>query len=283
MADNPYKRQIVNMAITILREGKTSAAGQFHTSIDDTEFADYTTASTQGLQRICFQYPIVLKEVLRDIQPDFAKQFADLSDEILINKEIGSWEYLFEFPSDYLALVSQVAEGNRKQKYDSQELVFDSYAHVVKGTDSQAWYCSADHTAASDNKPITGASYATYWTLYNTDETYGADWTTGWSYKSAQDGKLLAANHYSNDDDDSAYIEYIPYVQAGINDKPLHYTDEFKRAFAVRLAVALTKDPEKQLSLLKRYSLYEKPQTLRVQNMNKYIKPHISTLEARTK
>ncbi len=294
MADNPEKRLIINKAISILREGRTSSAGQFHSSITDAEFADYTTitgSGSQDKQRAVIWYEPTLILVLRDIKPDFAMEFADLGEEILINKEIAGWSYLFEFPDDYLDMVAQVAEGGRSIKvgqaskifkYDHKVMVFDSYAHVVVGTDSQAWYCSTAHTAASANKPITGASYATYWTLYNTDSSFGATWVTGWAYKSSQDGKLLATNSYSNDNGNSAYIKYIPYVQAGINDKPQYYSEEFKQAFAVRLASALTKDLEKQTELLGRYARYEKPEVLRIQQMDKYIKPHITTFEART-
>lgn len=284
MSDNAEKRQICNMAISILREGRTSEAGQYHTEIDDTEFADYTTASTEGLKRICFQYPLILKEVLRDILPDFAKQFADLSDEILIDKEIGSWGYLFELPSDFLEIVNQIAETDRNTKYDKKIMTFDSYAHVVKGTDGQAWKCSTAHTSAAATKPITGADYLTVWELYNTDDAYGANWVTDWSYKVSQDGKLLVTRGYSNADGDSAYIEYIPYVQAGINDKPEFYTDEFKRAFAVRLASALTKNIEKQTGLLQRYALYEKPEVWGSRDRKRYkgnTVPNKSVLTAR--
>jgi len=297
MADNEYKREIVNMALSILREGKTSAAGQFHDTIDDTEFADYKTAATQGLQRICFRYPSVLQTVLRDMKPDFAKQYADLGAEIHINKEISGWDYLFELPSDYLDMIDQVEQGARTIKvgqssrditHDHKVFTFDSYAHVVKGTDDQAWYCKLDHTAAAANKPITGADYATYWTLYDESEYLGADWVSGWSYKASASGRLLATNTYSNNPSatvdssiSSAYIKYIPYVAAGINDKPQYYPEEFKQAFAVRLASALTKDVEKQVGLLQRYEKFEKPAVLRIQNMDKHRKPHRTWMDKR--
>ena len=75
MAANPYKTEIINMAITVLREGRTSVAGQFHSPVDDSVFADYTTAGTKDLERAVFQYPLVLKEVIRDIKPDFSTQY----------------------------------------------------------------------------------------------------------------------------------------------------------------------------------------------------------------
>jgi len=298
MADNQYKREIVNMAISILREGRTSVAGQFYSSIDDTEFADYTTAATQGLQRACFRYASVLKAVLRDIKPDFASgHYADLGAEIRINKEINGWDYLLELPSDYLDLIAQVEQGSRTIKdgqssrevtHDHKVFTFDSYAHVVKGTDDQAYYCKLAHEAAAANKPITGADWETYWTLYDVAAALGADWVSGWSYKASESGLLLATNTYSNNPSatvdssiNSAYIKYIPYVQAGINDKPQYYPEEFKTAQAVRLASALTKDVEKQVGLLRRYKMFEKPEVLRIQNMDKHRKPHKTFLQKR--
>jgi hypothetical protein len=263
MAANTYKTEIANMAVTILRQGKVSDAGQFFDSIDDTEFADYTTVTgtaSQDKQRVCFVYEAILKEVLRDIQPDFAIQYADLAEEIRINKEMASHSLLFELPTNYLDIVDQISQADRSVKYDNEILTFDSYAHVVVGTDDQAWKCIVAHTAADANKPITGASYATYWELYDTDSAYGAAWVANWAYKASESGLLLATSDYSNTAGDSVYIKYLAYVQAGISDKPQFYSPEFKRAVAVRLASALTKDVEKQKELIARYGMYEKPE-----------------------
>ena len=299
MADNEYKREIVNDAITILREGKTSVAGQFHTSIDDSVFNDYSTGSTEGVKRVCREYPLALKEALRDIKPEFAIQYADLGAEIRIDKEINGWDLLFEFPDDYLDMVAQVSEGGRTIKpgqsareptHDHKVFTFDSYAHVVLGTDSQAWKCIVAHTAAAANRPVTGADYATYWELYDVAGSLGATWRSGWSYKASQDGRLLATNTKSNspsatvdDSIESAYIKYIPFVQAGINDKPQFYTEEFRTAFAVKLAGRITKDEIKQFNMLRRYKLYDKPAVLRIQNMDRHKKKHVTVLEARTR
>ncbi|KKL62755.1 hypothetical protein LCGC14_2182030 [marine sediment metagenome] len=287
MAANPEKTEIINMAISVLREGKTSSAGQFYDDITDAEFADYTTitgSGTQGKQRAVFQYEKNFKEVLRDMKPEFARQFADLNEEILINKEIANWLYLFELPTDFFNIVAQVSEDDRTVKYDKQVMTFDSYAHVVVGTDNQSWKCKVAHTAADANKPTTGVDYLTNWELFNTDPLFGATWVSGWAYKTSQDGKLLATSNYSNSDGDSAYIQYIPYVQAGINDKPEFYPDEFKRAFAVRLASALTKDVEKQNGLLARYNNYEKSQAFDTEDKDRFkgnIVPNQNIITAR--
>lgn len=277
MADNPYKREIANMAISILREGRRSDSSLFFDAIDDTEFADWSTATVEDIQQVCLHYPIAIKETLREIKPDFAKQYADLLQEIRINKEIADYNYLFQLPDDFLDMVRQIDEADRTAEYDHKIMVFDSYAHVVAGTDDQAWKCIVEHTASTDDKPITGANYATNWELYNTDGGYGAAWVNEWEYKAAQSGKLLATGEYSNDDGDSAYIEYIPHVQAGINDKPQYYTDEFKLAVAVRLATKLTGDIKQQIALLQRYDLYDKPKVLSIQK--RYIPPKVSILD----
>ena len=299
MADNPYKRDVVNTAISILREGRTSVAGQFHGTIDDSVFNDYATGATEDVKRVCRAYPIVLKLLLRDLKPDRAVQYADLGAEIMINKEVSGWEFLFKLPGDYLDLVAQVREGGRTFKpgqnpkdieIDHKLFKFDSYAHVVEGDDDQAWVCILDHTAADSNKPITGADHLTYWELYDVAKSLGAPWTTGWSYKKSESGLLLATNTYSNEPSEtvdgsvqSAYIKYIPFVQAGINDKPQLYTEEFKNAFAVRLAADITKDPDKQFNMLRRYQLYERPAVLRIQQKDKYVEPIETVFEARSR
>ena len=149
---------------------------------------------------------------------------------------------------------------------------FRGYAHIVTGDDDQTYYCSSDHTSASANEPVSGADYATYWTLYDTDDI-GADWITGWSYKSSETGRLLVTNDYSNspsetvdNDYDSAYIKYIPYQQGEINDEPEHYDEFFSNAFATRLgaelALAIGKDYERRLELIKEYEAIAKPDFL---------------------
>lgn len=299
MADNPYKRDIVNTSISLLREGRTSAAGQFHGEIDDSVFNDYSTGATEDVKRICRAYPIDLKIILRDIKPGRAIQYADLGAEILINKEVSGWEYLFELPADYLDLVAQVIEGSRKFKpgrnpqdvtIDHKLFRFNDYAHTVEGTDDQSWYCTVPHTAAAANKPITGADYLNYWALYDVAKSLGAPWTTGWAYKASESGLLLATNTYSNEPSEtvdgsveSAYIKYIPFVQAGINDKPQYYTEEFKMAFAVRLAADITKDEDKQFNMLRRYQLYDRTAVQRIQQKDKFVQPVVTTFEARTR
>jgi len=290
MADNEEKRALCNRAITILTAGMTAQAGILHTEITDEQFADYTSVTTdQQIKLLCFLYEPVLLKVILDIQPDFAKQFADLGNEICINKEVGDWGLLFELPSNFIedenALIAQISQANRKTKYDCKILTFDGYAHVVKGTDEQSWYCKTDHTAAAANKPITGADYATYWTLYNTDDSYGADWVSGWSYKASQDGKLLAANSYSNLDGDSAYIEYLAYIQAGISDKPAYYPNAFKNAFCTRLAAEMAEDGhdyERRRKLMEEYELIAKPRVWQVQNRNDFEETRPTFLESRT-
>ncbi len=281
--DNSYKREIVNMAIDILREGKSSTAGMFHTSITDAQFADWSSVTgNQDVRKACFNYEPNLLQVLQDIRPDFSRQFADLSDEIMINKEIGSWGRLFEVPTDFLDIVAQIDEGNKDKEFDNDILTFNEYSHVVKGSDEKAWKCKLAHTAASANKPITGASYLTYWELYNTDDAFGADWVSGWAYKASQSGKLLATNNYSNIAGNSAYIQYLAYVQAGISDKPQFYPPTFKQAVAVLLASAMTRDKEKQILLVNRYEALAKPRVYRTENQNQYEPTQPTMFEART-
>ena len=298
MADNAQKRALVNRALLILQAGRTSSARLFFTEITDDEFSDPLTNITTQKDKLaaCVSYEPILLMVLSDIKPDFAKKYADLGAPIRINKEFAEWSYLFEMPSDYDSrlkdAVRQVDQDNHKKTYDFDVLHFESFAHVVSGTDDQAYYCSTAHTSAAATKPITGASYATYWTLYDTDDI-GADWVSGWAYKASETCDLLATSEYSNnpsatvdDDIDSAYIEYIPYTQAGINDKPEYYNEHFKNAFCIRLAAELaidTKDYERRRLLLQEYEMMAKPDFWSAQQSRKYIEEHTTILEARTK
>jgi hypothetical protein len=51
--------------------------------------------------------------------------------------------------------------------------------NVVLGTDSKNYTCYVSHTSADANKPITGASYASYWYQMGAN---GAVWGTGTAY-----------------------------------------------------------------------------------------------------
>lgn len=52
---------------------------------------------------------------------------------------------------------------------------------LVIGSDDKIYKCIAAHTAASANKPITGANYAIYWEDNGTGEA-GKEWVSGTSY-----------------------------------------------------------------------------------------------------
>ena len=54
-----------------------------------------------------------------------------------------------------------------------------SASDEVTGTDGNIYTCIKSHTSASDNKPITGADYTTYWELKGTT---GGTWVTATSY-----------------------------------------------------------------------------------------------------
>lgn len=52
----------------------------------------------------------------------------------------------------------------------------------VTGSDGNAYECILGHTAAADNKPVTGANWETYWQLGTKDYILSADWVSGTSY-----------------------------------------------------------------------------------------------------
>jgi hypothetical protein len=54
---------------------------------------------------------------------------------------------------------------------------------VITGTDALAYRCVRSHTAAADNRPITGANYLLYWELGGSGP---AAWASGSSYVAPQ-------------------------------------------------------------------------------------------------
>jgi hypothetical protein len=299
MADNPEKRAIVNRALAILVGGRTAQTGLAFTSIDNTEFADWTTVSEQNQpdkRLACMLYEDTLKEVLQDIHPDFACEYADLGQVRAVNQEFGGWDYLFELPTDFLCLVKQCTEGNPLgDGFDCEVLDFQGYSHVVAGSDDQSYYCSTDHTSADDasnGQPPDDDGNAN-WTLYSTDAGYGATWAASVAYENDSTGSMLATNHLTDDAGSSAYIRYVAYVQTssdgttpGRSDQPAYYPGAFKYAFAVRLAAAMaqdSKDYERRRMLLEEYEGHAKPRALTVQNRHKARTGHVTVFERRTR
>jgi len=291
MADNPEKRHLANRAIMILNAGKTTNSGLLFSTIDDTEFADYTTvseANSADKRLVCFLYETVLKQVIEQINPDFAIRYADLGQERLVNMESGGWSYLFELPADFLAFRAQVAEGNRKKQFDSEVLFFRNYSHVVVGTDGYAYYCSTAHLSADDTddgQPPDDDGDGN-WTLYSDeDASLGAQWAEEVAYLTANTAWMLGSNDFSNDDGDSAYIKYSGYVQAAFADEPAYYPEEFKNAFACRLAAEMaldSKDYERRRRLLEEYETLHKPACWSVQQGKTYIARPKTVFERRS-
>jgi hypothetical protein len=284
MATNAAKTFMCNLAVSKTKAGLTDVGQNYVNLIDDSYFTDYLavmgSSQNETVKRLCLYYETVLKQCLLDMRPDFAKRFADLGLPIAINKPIADWQYLFDVPSDYLALLCQLSQTRQTQKYDARVLDFTSYAHVVKGSDGLYYYCIANVTGAALNTPITGGSYATYWTA--TTDYEGIDFEVGRAYKSANSGKILVTNTLSNNDGDSAYIEYLAYVQGGISDDPTKYPEGFKNAMATRLAVEIEVDYDRRVKLLQEYELLAKPFSDIVNNMAQYQKPVTKVLDARS-
>jgi len=291
MADNPSKRAIVNRALMILNAGRTAQAGMFFTSLTDEQFADWTTVSETDYpdaRMAVMIYEHILKQVIEDIQPDFASAYADLGQPMKVDKADGGWSYLFELPSDFLALVKQCAQGVPSQGFDCELLHFRTYSHVVLGTDDQAYYCNTNHTSvddATDGQPP-GDDGDTNWTLYDEDGSLGADWAAGVAYKYQATGHLLATNDLTDEDGESAYIQYLAYVQAARSDEPAYYPENFKNALATRLAAEMcldAKDYERRRRLLEEYQVLAKPDVWHVQARHKDRIKKTTVFDARTK
>lgn len=290
MADNPNKRALCNRATSILVAGRTTQGDILFTSITDEQFADWSTvgvADNADIRLICSLYEPILLMCIEDMAPQFATSYEDLGREVMVNSECGGWDYLFELPSDYLDLLAQVAEGNRKKEYDAEVLEFESYSHVVGGTDDNDYVCGTGHTSvddSSDGQPPDNDGNSNWTLLADDDDRDRAQWYAGLSYKAAANGQLLASNSLSNDNGTGAYIRYLAYVQAGFADKPEYYPEAFKNAFATRLAAEMAldgKDYQRRQRLLEEYELLAKPHARTIIQRPTYRKPHKSVFESR--
>jgi len=248
MATNAAKTHMINLALLKLVGVTSSAQPMLKTDIDDTVFASPTTATgvnKDDVMLYCTRYPDCLKRALIDIRPKFARRYADLGLPISITEDKSilypraDWVYMFDLPSNFLDLIGQTSQGSKTDRIEAEVRTAHGFAHVVKGSDGQSYYCSANVTGAAANTPITGASYATYWTLFSTDDDDGMDFETGKAYKYNQTGKILLSNELSNADGDAAYIEYLAYTQAGVSDMPAYYDQHFVEAFVTLLAESM--------------------------------------------
>lgn len=82
----------------------------------------------------------------------------------------------------------ETAHGVRLWTLDWAQKTFSAPSEVT-GTDSLVYTCIRSHTSASGNKPVTGASWSTYWK--QTGST-GGTWVTATSYTSKGDFTLDA-------------------------------------------------------------------------------------------
>lgn len=285
MAINASKTLIANLSLSKTKAGLTDTGVSYTSGIDDTEFADFTTADNETVKRICLYYEPTLKRCLKEIRPDFAKRYADLGAEISVNKEYGDWDYLFTLPSDYLALIKQTSESSTRSGIRCDVLDFTSFAHVVVGSDYAIYICTTAHTSVddiTDGDPPDDDGDGN-WTIDSDSEWKGVAWEEDKSYLASGSAKLLVTNTLSNDDSDSAYIEYIPYAQGGINDDPTYYTDEFQNAFATLLASEIELDYQRRIQLLTEYKTLAKPDAAAIGESDEYeAKPPTKVTDART-
>jgi len=295
MATNAAKTHMINLALLKLIGLTSSAQAMLKTDIDDSVFASPTAASGANKDDVmlyCTRYPDCLKRALIDIRPKFARRYADLGLPVSITEdgstgllyERADWVYMFDLPSNFLDLIGQTSQGCKTARIESEVRTAHTFAHVVKGSDGQAYYCSADVTGAAANTPVTGASYATYWTLFSTDDDDGVDFETGKAYKYNQTGKILLSNELSNADGDAAYIEYLAYAQDGVSDKPAYYDQHFIEAFVTLLAGSMapwsTEQGVRQM-LIQEYERLARPGALAADARPDYEPPENPWLDAR--
>jgi hypothetical protein len=81
-----------------------------------------------------------------------------------------------------------------------------SAASEVTGTDSNIYTCIKGHTSSSDNKPVTGANYSTYWAQRGST---GGTWVTSTAYTST--------GEFTDSTNDLIGIESAFLRQAGVD------------------------------------------------------------------
>ncbi len=300
MATNAGKTDMINLALMKLQGATDSGTQGIWTDIANSVFIAPETAagtSKETIRIACLMYPRILKRAIRDIRPKFAKQYADLGKRIKVTLDssnvmaLADWNYLFNLPSDYLELMFQISQANKKLYYEADVVTANSYAHIVTGDDDQSYYCDTNHISvddSSDGQPLADDGDGN-WTLFNADGTMGATWEESKAYKSDETGKLLVAQEYSNADGDSAYIEYLGYTQTtdaanGFADVPSLYDEHFVDAFTTLFASDLAPyqaEATRRPVLRAEYERLLKPQAKGIGRRPDYETPVVSWLEAR--
>lgn len=291
MAANPQKTKMINLAIGKLH-GATDTGTVYIADLDDSVFATPSTGASEDAINACRLYPECLKQALRDIQPKFARRYADLGANIKITEGgsagtifyRGEWLYIFQLPSNFLDLIAQINEANNTIISKSRVLTAHSWSHLVIGTDSKTYYCKANGSGVAANKPITGGTWSTYFALFNADDAYGVDWEDNKAYLAASELKLLLSNNYSNANGDGAFIEYVAYLATGVGDKPDHYDEHFIQAFTTLLASEMapwSTEKQRRFELRQEYERLAKPQAVAFDVRPDYEETETSWLDAR--
>jgi len=144
-----------------------------------------------------------------------------------------------------------------------------AYPMQVIGTDTLNYTCTADHVAASANKPITGASWASYWTQSGSD---GVTWVDGTTYtKGIADGfpypQIFEFNKMTIVCGETKIYEWVNdtlvlklTVSAGSTWRALDFNDFVYMSNGV---VSVTRDP-----FTKEYSVSAQPSAYALCNYN---------------
>jgi hypothetical protein len=148
------------------------------------------TSDTAAVKNSAFTYRID--------QYSYSKAAAEtsLSGSVIPQNKYGAFK--LEVDSDGTVTVSQA----------------DDSASKVIGSDLNEYRCIQSHTSSSSNRPVTGASYSTYWVA--TGNTGDAEtWEAGKSYVAEQTGfdtLTLAIEALSDESSDKACMGFITVI-----------------------------------------------------------------------
>jgi hypothetical protein len=115
---------------------------------------------------------------ITDLNPDELKQGVESGQSITneINLYLKSDDVDLTYENISIGQQSIASIWSAAISYIKRDGSTDTSADYVLGTDGEVYKCIQDHTSSTDDEPITGDNWATYWKLTKTvDCTYAED------------------------------------------------------------------------------------------------------------
>lgn len=138
------------------------------------------TAVSSTLTMIPSQKTYAIPATMRALQTIRWVDDADDNGEMLSPFDNNTFDDYFPYPEGQ-SEGQPTSWTKRGGNFEVNAIPGTGQCSLVTGTDANSYYCILNHTAAAANKPITGGSYATYWTL-STSSSDAETWADGTEY-----------------------------------------------------------------------------------------------------